>query len=377
MEKLNANLFWFLPTYGDGAYLGSNIGARKITLEYLTQVAKAAEYAGFLGALIPTGRSCEESYIVGSALFNATKAFRFLMALRPGVISPSFAARISATLDRLSGGRTLFNLVTGGDEEDLQADGIFLNHKDRYEQAAEFTKIWKALLSGECVNFKGKYYNIKDAKLFHPPLQTPYPPLFFGGSSEIAHKLAGEYVDKYLSWGEIPSKMKEKIDAVKAEAAKHEREVTFGARFHIIVRESEEEAWEAARKLISKLDEKTIKQARKDMNSYVSVGQQRMNALFENINDDLVIYPNIWAGVGLVRAGAGTAIVGSVESVLRVLKEYIDIGVDTFVLSGYPHLEEALRVGDLLMPYINPVGLGEIKLKEITKKYDTIANRSQ
>ncbi len=375
MEKLQVNLFWFLPTYGDGTYLGSNMGARKITLDYLTQVAQAAEYAGFLGALIPTGRSCEESYIVGSSLFSATQYFRFLMALRPGVISPAYAARIAATLDRLSGGRTLFNLVAGGDEEDLQADGIFLNHTQRYEQAIEFTKIWKGLLEGKCINFEGKYYKIKNSKLFYPPLQTPHPQLFFGGSSKIAHQLAGEYVDKYLSWGETPQKMKEKIDAIKLEAAKHNRKVTFGARFHIIVRESEEEAWRAAKKLISKLDEKTIKQARKDMESYVSVGQQRMNDLYKDIKEDLVIYPNIWAGVGLVRAGAGTAIVGSVENVLKTLKEYIDIGIDTFILSGYPHLEEALRVGDLIIPHIQPIGF-TTNLKTITPKYDTIANRS-
>ena len=376
MEKIYANLFWFIPVSGDGRYLGSDIGARKITLEYLTQVAQAAEYAGFLGALIPTGRSCEESYIVGSSLFNATKHFKFLMALRPGVISPTFAARIAATLDRLSGGRTLFNLVAGGDEEDLQGDGIFLDHTQRYEQAFEFTKIWKALLQGECVNFKGTYYTIKNAKLFYPPLQTPLPQLFFGGSSEIAHKLAGKYVDKYLSWGEIPSKMKEKIEDVKAEAKKHNRNVSFGARFHIIVRESEEEAWNAAKRLISKLDEKTIKQARKDIDSYASVGQQRMSELYKGIGEDLVIYPNLWAGVGLVRAGAGTTIVGDVKNVLKLLREYTEIGVDTFVLSGYPHLEEALYVGDLLMPHIKPIGFEKTPLKTIEPKYDTVANRS-
>lgn len=376
MKKIKANLFWFLPTYGDGSYLGSDKGARRITLEYLQGVAKAAEYAGFTGALIPTGRSCEESYIVGSALFSATKTFKFLMALRPGVISPTYAARMAATLDRLSNGRTIFNLVAGGDEEDLQADGIWLNHKERYEQAEEFTYIWEELLEGKCVDFQGKYYTIKNSQLFNKPLQNPRPQLFFGGSSEIAHKLAGKYVDTYLSWGETPLQMKEKVEAVKKEALKNGRKVSFGARFHIIVRETEEEAWNDANKLISQLDKETIQQARRDMDSYVSVGQQRMNALYKDIGEDLKIHPNIWAGVGLVRAGAGTAIVGSVENVLNTLQEYINIGVDTFVLSGYPHLEEALRVGDLICPYVEQSSLGLTELNTIAPKYDSVANRS-
>lgn len=374
---MEASLFWFLPTYGDGRYLGSSKGARKLDLNYLGQVAKVAEINGFEGALIPTGRSCLDSYMVASALISHTQTFKFLVALRPGVISPTVSARSSATLDLLSNGRVLFNLVAGGDSDDFAGDGIWLNHDERYEQAFEFVEIWDKLLRGEEVSFEGKYYKLKDAKLLHEALQIPRPPLFFGGSSDIAHRLAGQYVDKYLSWGEPPFMLKEKIERVRAEAKKHNREVSFGVRLHIIVRESEDEAWEEANKLISKLDKSVIEQAQRDLATYDSVGQSRMLSLQKDAKDSgkLEIYPNLWAGVGLVRGGAGTALVGNVENVLRLMQEYIDIGVDTFVLSGYPHLEEAYYVGELIMPHIK-AKTTHTKLRAINTKHDCIANRN-
>ncbi|MWV62300.1 LLM class flavin-dependent oxidoreductase [Helicobacter saguini] len=374
---MEASLFWFLPTYGDGRYLGSSDGARRLDLNYLSQVAIAAESNGFEGALIPTGRSCLDSYMVASALISATREFKFLVALRPGVISPTVSARSGATLDLLSNGRVLFNLVAGGDADDFAGDGIWLNHDERYKQAFEFVDIWNRLMLGESVNFDGKYYKVENARLLHEALQVPRPPLFFGGSSPIAHELAGKYVDKYLSWGEPPFMLKEKIESVKAEAKKHGREVTFGLRVHIIVRESEAEAWEVANRLISKLDSSVVEQAQKDLATYDSIGQARMLELQKQArkNGSLEIYPNLWAGVGLVRGGAGTALVGNVENVLRLMQEYIDIGIDTFVLSGYPHLEETYYVGELIMPHIKHKR-HVVKTRKIGTTFDCIANRN-
>ena len=352
MEKIKANLLWFLPTFGDSRYLGDNSTKRVVDLDYLTAIAQAAEKAGFVGTLVPTGHSTEESYIVASSLFQATSTFKFLCALRPGILSPTFAARIAATMDRLSGGRVLFNLVAGGDNADLQADGVFYDHDERYVQATEFARIWRALLRGETVNSSSNYYHIKNAKLYNLPLQEEVP-LFFGGSSEPAQELSGELIDKYLSWGEIPQKVKEKFDIVRQKAKKYGREdkISFGVRLHVIVRETDEEAWKQAEKLISKLDKKQIEETKKYLNSYYGVGQERLNELYKTANNKLEVYPNLWAGVGLIREGCGTTAVGSVESVKRLLKEYVDAGADTFVLSGYPHLEEAIYAGELLVPH--------------------------
>ena len=350
---MSLNVFWFLPTHGDGHYLGTAEGARAVDHGYLTQVAQAADRLGFGGVLIPTGRSCEDSWLVAASLIPVTQKLKFLVALRPGIISPTVAARQAATLDRLSGGRALFNLVTGGDPEELAGDGLNLSHAERYEAADEFTRIWRGVLSGETVDLDGKHLQVKGAKLLYPPIQRPHPPLYFGGSSEAAHELAAEQVDLYLTWGEPPQAVAEKIADVRARAARHGRSVRFGIRLHVIVRETTEEAWAAADRLISHLDDDTIARAQASLARFDSVGQQRMAALHGGSKDKLEVAPNLWAGVGLVRGGAGTALVGDGPTVAARMKEYAALGIDTFVLSGYPHLEESYRVAELLFPHLD------------------------
>lgn len=350
---MSLNLFWFLPTHGDGHYLGSNDAARPVDHGYLQQIAQAADRLGFTGVLIPTGRSCEDAWLVAASMIPVTQRLKFLVALRPSVTSPTVAARQAATLDRLSNGRALFNLVTGSDPEELAADGVFLNHQERYEASAEFTHIWRRLLEGETVDHEGKHIQVKGAKLLFPPVQQPRPPLYFGGSSDVAQDLAAEQVDLYLTWGEPPHLVTEKIEQVRAKAAAHGRTVRFGIRLHVIVRETNEEAWDAANRLISQLDDETIAKAQAAFARTDSVGQHRMAALHGGKRDNLEISPNLWAGVGLVRGGAGTALVGDGPTVAERINEYAALGIDSFILSGYPHLEEAYRVGELLFPHLD------------------------
>jgi alkanesulfonate monooxygenase len=255
---MSLNIFWFLPTHGDGHYLGTAEGARAVDHGYLQQVAQAADRLGFGGVLIPTGRSCEDSWLVAASLIPVTQRLKFLVALRPGIISPTVAARQAATLDRLSGGRALFNLVTGGDPEELAGDGLFLTHEERYQASVEFTRIWRRVLEGETVDYDGQHISVKGAKLLYPPIQQPRPPLYFGGSSEAAQDLAAEQVEMVLTWGEPPAAVAEKIAQVRAKAAKLGRTVRFGIRLHVIVRETNAEAWQAADRLISHLDDDTI-----------------------------------------------------------------------------------------------------------------------
>lgn len=348
----NLNVFWFLPTHGDGHYLGTAEGARAVDHGYLQQIAQAADRLGFGGVLIPTGRSCEDSWLVAASLIPVTQRLKFLVALRPGIISPTVAARQAATLDRLSGGRALFNLVTGGDPEELAGDGLFLSHEERYEASEEFTHIWRRVLEGETVDFDGKHIKVKGAKLLYPPLQQPRPPLYFGGSSEPAQELAAEQVELYLTWGEPLEAVREKIESVREKAACYGRTVRFGIRLHVIVRETNEEAWKAADRLIANLDDATIAKAQASFARFDSVGQQRMAALHGGRRGKLEIAPNLWAGVGLVRGGAGTALVGDGPTVAQRMKEYAELGIDTFILSGYPHLEESYRVAELLFPHL-------------------------
>ncbi|WP_151637199.1 FMNH2-dependent alkanesulfonate monooxygenase [Noviherbaspirillum aerium] len=353
---MSLDIFWFLPTHGDSRYLGTTRGARAVNYDYLKQIAVAADTNGYDGVLIPTGRSCEDPWVVASSLIGATNNLKFLVAIRPGLSTPGLAVRTAATFDRLSNGRLLVNVVTGGDQGELEADGLFADHETRYEISSEFLRVWRSALSGEGgpggFDYDGKHIKVRGAKTLFPPVQKPYPPLYFGGSSEAAHELAAEQVDVYLTWGEPPAAVAEKLADIRARAARHGRTVRFGIRLHVIVRETNEAAWKAAEELISHLDDDVIAKAQAAFARMDSVGQQRMAALHGGRRDKLEVSPNLWAGVGLVRGGAGTALVGDPETVAARIKEYADLGIETFILSGYPHLEESYRFAELVFPLI-------------------------
>ncbi|HEX8603268.1 MAG TPA: FMNH2-dependent alkanesulfonate monooxygenase [Pseudoduganella sp.] len=353
---MSLNLFWFIPTHGDSRYLGTSKGARAVDADYLRQVAVAADTLGYDGVLLPTGRSCEDAWVVASSLIHATKNLKFLVAVRPGLSTPGLAVRMAATFDRLSNGRLLINVVTGGDPTELAADGLTADHAERYEISDEFIRIWRGALSGEGgdagFDFEGKHLQVKGAKTLYPAVQKPYPPLYFGGSSEAAHELAAEQMDVYLTWGEPPAAVAEKIADIRRRAAEHGRTVKFGIRLHVIVRETSEEAWQAADKLISHLDDDVIARAQASFARMDSEGQRRMAALHGGQRDKLEVSPNLWAGVGLVRGGAGTALVGDAETVAARIREYQDLGIETFIFSGYPHLEESYRFAELVFPLL-------------------------
>ncbi|MCF1481088.1 MULTISPECIES: FMNH2-dependent alkanesulfonate monooxygenase [Rhizobium/Agrobacterium group] len=357
------DFLWFIPTSGDGTYLGSNDLTRPVDHGYLREIASAVDRLGYYGVLLPTGVACEESFVTAASLAAHTQKLKFLVAIRPGTASPAYYARLAVALDRVSNGRTLLNIVVGGSPSELAGDGIFVSHDERYAHADEFFTVWEDLLSKGHADLNGKYIRAEGARLGFPPVQSPRPPLYFGGSSNAGIDFAARRVDKYLTWGEPPAQVKEKVEAVRAAAARSGRDVSFGIRLHFIVRETDEEAWAAADKLISKLSDETIRetQARFAKESD-SVGQRRMTELHNGRRDKLEVSPNLWAGVGLVRAGAGTALVGSPETVAERLREYQAIGIDTVIGSGYPHLEEAYRVAELLFPKL---GLGRSSENDI------------
>lgn len=352
-------ILWFIPTHGDGRYLGTDIGGREADHTYFRQVAQAADRLGYTGVLLPTGKSCEDPWLTAAALAAETTRLKFLVALRPGLMQPSVAARMTSTLDRLSNGRVLINVVAGGDPVELAGDGLFLKHDERYEAADEFLTIWRGLLQGETVNYDGKYVKSEGGELLFPPVQQPAPPVYFGGSSPAGQQVAAAHSDVYLTWGEPPAQVKEKIDSVRRQAQKEGRTVRFGIRLHVIVRETNAEAWAAADRLISHLDDEVIEKAQQKLSRHDSAGQSRMAALHRKGKEaDLEISPNLWAGIGLVRGGAGTALVGDPETVAARIKEYQDLGIESFIFSGYPHLEESYRFAELVFPLLS-FGQGE------------------
>lgn len=353
-DRSPLDFLWFIPSGGDARYLASPTGERAPTPAYLREIAVAADRLGYYGVLMPTGAACADAWITAASIAPFTERLKLLVALRPGLTAPAEAVRQAAALDRLSDGRALLNVVTGGSPVTLAQDGIFLGHTERYEQTAEFLDIWRKLARGDTVTQEGKYLSISGGKLLFPFVQQPHAPIWFGGSSEIAREIAAEHVDVYLAWGEPPQQLKEIIDDVRERAAKRGRTIRFGLRIHFIVRDTDDQAWAAAHDLIQHVSDEQIAQFQAMLTKGTdSVGQSRMQALHKGSRDNLEIAPNLWAGIGLVRTGAGTALVGSPDSIADRLQEYADIGIDTVIGSGYPHLEEAYRVAELLFPKLN------------------------
>jgi alkanesulfonate monooxygenase len=343
-------VFWYIPTHGDNRYLATNRGSRRATSFYLRQVAEAVDGLGFAGALLPTGRSCEDAWVIASSFVPVTRRMKFLVAVRPGLVSPTVSARMALSLDRISGGRCLINVVTGGDPTELAGEGLHLDHDARYEITDEFLTIWKPLLEGKEVDFEGRHLKVIGGRLLIDRERRPNVPLYFGGSSDAGIEVAAKHVDLYLTWGEPPAQAGEKIARVRKRAAELGRSVRFGMRLHIIVRETEAAAWSAANELIRYVTADAIVVAQQTFARMDSVGQRRMVQLHSRDREDLEVSPNLWAGIGLVRGGAGTALVGDPKTLSRRLQEYLDVGIDTFVLSGYPGLEEAYHVAELLFP---------------------------
>ena len=358
---------WFLPTGGDSRSLatgahGTGIGAngtrstadapgnRPATLEYLTALAQAADFLGYEGVLTPTGAHCSDAWIVTAALIAATKRLKFLVAFRPGLVEPALAAHMAATFQQLSGGRLLLNVVTGSSGAEQRAYGDRADHDARYDRAAEFLQVVQRLWTGEQFDHEGSFYDLTGAHLRQPPV--PLPEVYLGGSSDAALPVAADHADCYLTWGEPPALVAEKIDRVRELAVARGRTIRFGLRVHVITRDTEARAWADADRLIEGLDDATIAAGQQRLRTLESVGQQRMIALHGGSRDNLVVAPNLWAGVGLVRGGAGTALVGSHEQVAERITEYQAAGIDEFILSGYPHLEEAYAFAEGVRPLL-------------------------
>jgi alkanesulfonate monooxygenase len=365
---MTVTLHWFLPTNGDsrsdlslgnavgtaGSRVQDGSGERAPDVGYMGQIARSAEQLGFDAALTPTSSWCEDAWVMTAALSQVTERFRFLVAFRPGFTSPTLAAQMAATFQRVSGGRLLLNVVTGGDDSEQRRFGDHLGKVERYERAGEFLHIVRELWSGEPVTFKGRHYDVQEARII--PAER-WPELYFGGSSPAALEVAAAHSDVYLTWGEPPDAVAEKLARVGEIAARHDRELRYGIRLHVIARDTAEEAWAQADQLLAGLSAEQIDRSQAIQRASQSEGQRRMTELHGGRTDSLEISPNLWAGVGLVRGGAGTALVGSHEQVADRIAEYHEIGIDEFILSGYPHLEEAYRVGEGVMPVLRRRGL--------------------
>ena len=315
---------------------------------------RAAEDAGFGFALVPVGTTCYDAWLGSAIVAGRTERLKFLVAMRPGFVSPTLAAKMSNTYDQLTRGRVMINIVTGGYPAELAADGDFLPHDERYDRTQEFMQVVrKAWTEPRSWDHEGKYYRVQGGKVRPKPYQQPHPPFYFGGASEAGRRVGAEEADVYLLWGETLDMVKERIDDMRERAAAIGRTLRFGMRIHVIARESEDEAWAAADRLISELPEEYETAVASIHAKTDSEGERRQQMMRKRNGDreELVIAPNLWTGIGKARVGVGAALVGSGENVAQRLQEYVDLGIDTFILSGYPHLEEAQNFGRYVMPH--------------------------
>jgi len=353
---------WFLPTNGgDGRHVlrgghgvPSHLSGRPASVPYIGQVARSAEQLGFEAALTPTGAWCEDAWVTTAMVSSLSERLKFLVAFRPGLTAPFLAAQMAGTFQNLSGGRLLLNVVTGGESHEQRMFGDVLDKDARYERCDEFLEIVRRLWAGEEVTFDGTYLQVEKAVLSQIP--EPLPAIYFGGSSPKALEVAARHCDVYLTWGEPPAAVAEKIERVRKLAAEEGREVRFGVRLHSIARDTSEAAWAEADRLLAQISEEEIARVQDGLRRSESEGQRRMLELNAGSKDGLEIHPNLWAGIGLVRGGAGTAMVGSFTEVADLIEQYAEIGVEEFVLSGYPHLEEAYWFGEGVLPELERRG---------------------
>ncbi|MDH6134153.1 alkanesulfonate monooxygenase [Kitasatospora sp. MAA4] len=376
---MTARFHWFLPTAGDSrslavgthgthgpgeraerAHEGGADRFRAPDIGYLGLVARAVEQLGFDAVLTPTGTWFEDAWLTTATLLHQTERLKFLVAFRPGLVSPTLTAQMAATFQRLSKGRLLLNVVAGGESAEQARFGDYLSKDQRYAQTGEFLTVLRGAWSGTPFDFKGEYYDVRGATVSEPP--NPLPTVYFGGSSDPAGVVAARHADVYLTWGEPPDQVAQKIAWIRRLADEEGRRVRFGIRFHVISRDSSAEARTVAQRLLNKMDPAQVGKVQSVLAGIESTGQARQRALTERFlssrdSTDLEIYPNIWAGVGLLRGGVGTALVGSHVEVADRIEEYAALGIEEFILSGFPHLEEAYWVGEGVLPELRRRGL--------------------
>lgn len=271
-------------------------------------------------------------------------------------MSPTLAAQMASTAQRMTGGRLMLNIVCGSDLEEQHRYGDWADHSERYERAAEFLEVVHGAWSDSPVSLKGKHIRVVGARTVRPP--HPRPTVFLGGSSAQARDVAAQHADVYLAWGERPDDVFRLGTQAQAEARERDRSLAFGTRYHVITRDTAEAAWAEAEELLGELDPEMVRQAQERFRAADSEGQRRVASIFDGRDlRRLELAPNVWAGFGLLRQGPSAALVGSHDEVADRIEEMYREGVEHLILSGQPHLEEAYWFGEGVMPRLRDRGL--------------------
>jgi alkanesulfonate monooxygenase len=347
---------WFIPIDGDGEHLGTLRAERPPSFAYLREVVTAAEESGYTGMLIPTRFSnglfeeqapIAETWTMATALAAVTSRVRFLVAVRPGFIQTGLFAQMVATASELSGGRIDLNVVPGGIQGDMERLGESAGHDDRYARAEEFITACRLLWSeAGPVDFEGQYVRLSGA-LCQP--KPPSPPLLYtGGASDRALGMAGRHSDVFLAWIEPLAHMEAQLQRARTQFDAAGRRPRFGLRAHIVLGDTEAAAWAETESLLDRVAPEVEQQRSGAVRGTAMVGARAQAAVAENYRPA----PRLWNGISRVRVNCGTAIVGTPAQVAEELREYWKLGFDEFILSGWPHAEQARVVADEVIPLL-------------------------
>ena len=348
---------WFAPLCdGDDDFLGNRNPAFKSSWENTSKIIKTADELGFRNVLCPSSYQVGQdtlSYV--AAMATATEQINFLAAVRCGELHPPMLARTISTLDHMLKGRLTINIISS----DLP--GVKLSSSERYARSREVIEILKQSWTQDRIEFNGKYYQLSlPTDPVKPYQQNGGPLLYFGGYSPDGVDLCAEHCDVYLMWPETEQKLQGLMNDMTNRASDYQRTVQFGLRVHVIVRETEKEARSYANNLLSKLDLDLGKDIRNRAQDATSLGVARQAILREEADNQHYVEPNLWTGIGLARSGCGAAIVGDPNQVLAKINRYIDMGIRSFIFSGYPHLQECELFAKYVLPNIKTVSLPEV-----------------
>jgi alkanesulfonate monooxygenase len=360
--KTETEFLWFCHLAHDGEFLGTkDLPPRRPTLEYLSSLIETSSEMGFSSLLTAVNyHMYHETWTVAMALLACTKGAGLLIATRPGIYHPAQFAKMASTAQNLFPGRVRINMVMGSSVAERAMYGDFGDKETQLERTRDYLTLMRTLWSETPVNYQSKYYPVEGAVLEPKPVQAI--PVYLGGASEEAQQIAVDLADVYLTWADKREVIAERVKNVKALAKAKGKNIRVGLRVHVLVRETEAEAWMAAERMISRIDPDVRKAFLSSHGGIQSTGQRRQIEL--SGGTDLVVEPNLWAGVGIARTGVGLAVVGNPEQVAAKFRDYESLGIDTFILSGYPHLDEARRFGEMVMPFFG-------KATSSTRKIET------
>lgn len=356
-EEKRVEIGWFCDLCnGDYEFLGVPDGKLRSSFAHCAEIIKTADELGYQNILLPSSYQVgQDTLTFAAAASQFTKNITLLTAIRCGEIHPPMLARTLSTLDHMLEGRLNINIISS----DLP--GTTRDSKTRYQISKEVIQILQQGWTQDKIAFAGDHYQMNLDADPVKSYQKGGPLLYFGGISEDARELCAEFCDVFLMWPETEDRLANTMRDMSERAEKYHRKIDFGLRIHLIVRDTEAEAKDAAKRLLSKLDVKRAEEIKHRALDSHSAGVMRQDELRKSADADLFIEPNIWSGIGLARSGCGSAIVGSAEQVYEKIQRYIKMGIRAFIFSGYPLIEESHIFAKKVLPQLETVSFSDVQ----------------